>query len=67
MQVRSGSGDEVVGEVTSGTFSPSLKVGIGLALLDRAIAEGDTVAVDIRGRSASMEVVKPPFVESHVR
>jgi aminomethyltransferase len=67
MQVRSGSGDDVVGEVTSGTFSPSLKVGIGLALLDRAIGEGDTVAVDIRGRSATMEVVKPPFVESHVR
>ena len=67
MQVRSGSGDDVVGEVTSGTFSPSLKVGIGLALLDRSIGEGDTVTVDIRGRSAEMEVVKPPFVESHVR
>ncbi|HET6816790.1 MAG TPA: glycine cleavage system aminomethyltransferase GcvT [Mycobacteriales bacterium] len=65
MEVR--AGDDVVGEVTSGTFSPSLKVGIGLALLDRAIAEGDTVNVDIRGRSAAMEVVKPPFVESHVR
>ena len=66
MQVRSQDGNEV-GEVTSGTFSPSLKVGIGLALLDREIAEGDSVTVDIRGRSAAMEVVKPPFVESHVR
>jgi glycine cleavage system T protein (aminomethyltransferase) len=66
MQVTSGDGAPV-GEVTSGTFSPSLKVGIGLALLDRAVAEGDTVSVDIRGRSASMQVVKPPFVSSHVR
>src|SRR5206468_6073247 len=51
MQVRTGS-EEVVGEVTSGTFSPSLKVGIGLALLDRSVSEGDTVTGDIRGRGA---------------
>ena len=66
MQVTSADGAPV-GEVTSGTFSPTLKVGIGLALLDRSVAEGDTVRVDIRGRSAQMEVVKPPFVPSHVR
>ncbi|HET7529743.1 MAG TPA: glycine cleavage system aminomethyltransferase GcvT [Mycobacteriales bacterium] len=61
------SGGDVVGEVTSGTFSPTLKVGIGLALLDRAVGEGDTVQVDIRGRPADMQVVKPPFVPSHVK
>jgi len=66
MQVLSAGGDPV-GEVTSGTFSPTLKVGIGLALLDRAVSEGDTVTVDIRGRAAEMQVVKPPFVPSHVR
>jgi aminomethyltransferase len=66
MQVASSDGT-AVGEVTSGTFSPTLKVGIGLALLGRAVSEGDTVAVDIRGRSAEMQVVKPPFVPSHVR
>ena len=66
MQVASADGTPA-GEVTSGTFSPTLKVGIGLALLDRAISEGDTVTVDIRGRSAEMQVVKPPFVPSHVR
>ena len=53
-----------VGEVTSGTFSPSRKVGIGLALLDRTVAEGDEVSVDVRGRSAAFRVVKPPFVDS---
>jgi aminomethyltransferase len=66
MQVTSADGAPV-GEVTSGTFSPTLKVGIGLALLDRQVADGDTVSVDIRGRSAPMQVVKPPFVPSHVR
>ncbi len=51
-----------VGEVTSGTFSPTRRVGIGLALLDRAVAEGDEVTVDVRGRTSTMRVVKPPFV-----
>jgi aminomethyltransferase len=66
MLVRDAAGGEV-GEVTSGTFSPTLKVGIGLALLDRSVAEGDEVSVDVRGRAAAMRVVKPPFVPSHVR
>ena len=56
-----------VGEVTSGTFSPTRRVGIGLALLDRAITEGDEVTVDVRGRTSTMRVVKPPFVPSRVR
>jgi aminomethyltransferase len=51
-----------VGEVTSGTFSPSRKLGIGLALLDRSVAEGAEVAVDVRGRPGRFRVVKPPFV-----
>jgi aminomethyltransferase len=53
-----------VGEVTSGTFSPTLRVGIGLAVLDRSVGEGDEVAVDVRGRPSTMRVVKPPFVDS---
>ena len=66
MTVRSAAGDDV-GEVTSGTFSPTLKTGIGLALLDRAVQEGDEVTVDVRGRASTMQVVKPPFVPAHVR
>lgn len=54
-----------VGEVTSGTFSPTLRHGIALALLDRGISEGSTVEVDVRGRRISAQVVKPPFVEPH--
>jgi aminomethyltransferase len=63
------AGDAVVGEVTSGTFSPTRKLGIALALLDTAagLGEGSTVEVDVRGRRAGMRVVRPPFVASSVR
>ncbi len=57
----------VVGIVTSGTFSPTLKCGIGLALINPDIAIGSELAIDIRGRASVVKVVKPPFVESHVR
>jgi aminomethyltransferase len=62
-------GDDRIGEVTSGTFSPTLRKGIGLALLSTAagVGAGDEVVVDVRGRPAPMRVVKPPFVPSHVR
>jgi len=56
-----------VGEVTSGTFSPTRRIGIGLALLDASVTEGDEVQVDVRGRPSPMLVVRPPFVPSHVR
>ena len=56
-----------VGEVTSGTFSPTLKQGIALALLDRSVALEDDVSIDVRGRSLPARVVKPPFVQTGVR
>jgi aminomethyltransferase len=58
---------QVVGEVTSGTFSPTLKNGIALALLAPDVAEGDEVVIDVRGRQVAARVVKPPFVEVDVR
>ncbi|RKR87325.1 aminomethyltransferase [Micromonospora pisi] len=63
------AGDAEVGTVTSGTFSPTGKAGIGLALLDTAagLDEGATVEVDVRGRRSVMRVVKPPFVQPSVR
>jgi aminomethyltransferase len=63
------AGDARVGEVTSGTFSPTLRKGIGLALLatSSGLGEGDEVVVDVRGRPAPARVVKPPFVPSHTR
>lgn len=57
----------VVGEVTSGTFSPTRKEGIALALLDRSVSLGSQVVVDVRGRDLPAEVVKPPFVQVQVR
>jgi len=60
-------GDSVVGEVTSGTFSPTKRVGIGLALLGPSVGVDDVVEVDVRGRRSSMRVVKPPFVRPSVR
>jgi aminomethyltransferase len=62
-------GDRPAGVTTSGTFSPTLKVGIALALIDtdKNIADGQTVSVDVRGRSLECEVVKPPFVEAKTR
>lgn len=68
LSVLSGPGGEKVGECTSGTFSPTLKQGIALALIDTAsgIKKGAEVVVDVRGRALTCEVVIPPFVESHV-
>jgi aminomethyltransferase len=66
MAVRSLADDDL-GEITSGTFSPTLKVGIALGYLSRAVGDGDEVKVDVRGKPLMMTVVKPPFVPSHVR
>ncbi len=50
-------GDQLIGEVTSGTFSPLLQTGIGLAYLWPAdvAAVGDSVEVDIRGRRGAAD------------
>jgi aminomethyltransferase len=63
------AGGERVGVTTSGTFSPTLRTGIALALIDTAagVALDDAVVVDVRGRGLECTVVKPPFVPSHVR
>jgi aminomethyltransferase len=68
MVLRAGT-DEPVGEITSGTFSPTRRIGIALALLDTAagLSAGDTVEVDVRGRRSTMTVVKPPFVPLSVK
>lgn len=57
----------VIGETTSGTFSPTLRHGIALAYLPVSVAVGDAVQVDVRGTLVEAQVVMPPFVESHVR
>ena len=54
---------EAVGEVTSGNVSPVLERGIALAFLPPGTEAGTAVEIDIRGRSASGEVVTPPFIK----
>ena len=66
MDVKDSAG-KVIGVITSGTFSPSLKKGIALALIEPGLSMGDSVIVDVRGRDSVATVVALPMVESHVR
>lgn len=66
MSVKSTTGT-AVGTVTSGTFSPTLKNGIALGLVSTDLKIGDQLLIDIRGRDCEVEIVKLPFVPSHVR
>lgn len=53
---------EQVGEVTSGTQSPTLKEAIGMALVDTPYAEvGAKIYVEVRNKKLAAEVVKKPF------
>jgi aminomethyltransferase len=54
---------ETVGSVTSGTLSPSLRIGVALASVDRAhVAAGTALEVDIRGTPHPAQVVRLPFL-----
>jgi glycine cleavage system T protein (aminomethyltransferase) len=56
------SGDEEVGEVTSGTMSPSLGVGIGMGYIRSDLAEpGTEIEIDVRGRRRAAEVRERPL------
>jgi aminomethyltransferase len=59
---RQGMSIEGGGEVTSGSLSPMLDVGIGMGYVpsDRAKA-GTELVVDVRGRSRTAEIVKKPI------
>lgn len=74
-----GSEYHELGVITSGTFSPTRKVGIALALVDRELLDrtqteavgldgsAAELIVDVRGRHCRARVVKPPFVDSTPR
>ena len=59
--------DVPLADITSGTFSPTLKKGIGLALIPTMVAEDAQVGVDIRGRREIFQLTKPPFVDTSVK
>jgi glycine cleavage system T protein (aminomethyltransferase) len=56
------SGDQRVGEVTSGTMSPCLEVGIGMGYVSRDLSEpGTEVEIDVRGKRRPAELRKAPL------
>jgi len=58
-KVRTAHGD---GEITSGTFGPTIARSIALARLPKAVALDDVVDVEVRDKTLRARVVKPPFV-----
>ena len=52
------------GEITSGTFSPTLGKSIALARVPAGILAGDSVQVAVRDKRLAARVVKPPFVRN---
>jgi aminomethyltransferase len=54
-------GGKVVGEVTSGTFSPTLQKSIAMAFVDSSIGEGAQVIADLKGTDNPAVVVRLPF------
>jgi aminomethyltransferase len=63
-KVRTAQGE---GEITSGSFSPTLEVAIALARLPLGVTVGERAEVEIRGKWLPVEVVKPPFVGGGVK
>ena len=53
-----------IGEITSGSFSPTLEKSIALARLPKEVAIGDTVQVAIRDKMLNAQVVKYPFARN---
>lgn len=61
-------GGAVVSELTSGAYSPSLRVSVGMAYLPAtSLSPGTRLAVDVRGRAVPAEVVRRPFYRATVR
>ncbi|HVP88267.1 MAG TPA: glycine cleavage system aminomethyltransferase GcvT [Casimicrobiaceae bacterium] len=60
-KVHSSAGE---GEMTSGSFSPTLGASIGLARLPVGVNAGDHVEVEIRDKRLAARVIKPPFVRN---
>lgn len=56
------AGGNLIGEVTSGTMSPSLKQGIGMAYLNKGFWKSDTeIFIRVRGRDLRAKVAATPF------
>jgi aminomethyltransferase len=59
---------QVIGEVTSGTMSPTLSQAIGTALVrSTSLQTGSIISIDIRRKAVPAQVVPPPFVPRRVK
>ena len=62
------AGDRVVGQVTSGSFGPSVEKYIGMGYVPAVLgAVGAEFDVDVRGRAQRARVVQTPFLAPRVR
>ncbi len=62
------AGDREIGRVTSGTFSPSLGKGVGLALVEREFrSPGTDIEIEIRGKRHEAKTARPPLVSGSVK
>lgn len=57
--------NQLAGQTTSGTFSPTLKQPIALSMLQLPLNPGDTVEVEVRNRRLKGEVTALPFYKTH--
>jgi len=56
--------DEIVGKISSGTFSPTLRVGLGMGFVKPShAAVGEKLSIMIRGKNVPAEIVKLPFYQ----
>ena len=56
----------VVGHVTSGTFSPSLKKGIGMGYISAGLATAGTIiTVRVREKEIPATIIVMPFLQNH--
>jgi len=53
---------KLIGKVTSGTFSPILKIGIGLAYIDNDYLEEKIIYIKIRENFVKAKISRPPFI-----
>ncbi|MFW5788000.1 MAG: glycine cleavage system aminomethyltransferase GcvT, partial [Halanaerobiales bacterium] len=55
--------NKIIGEVTSGSYSPSLNKNIGLGYIENEFNEpGTKISIDIRGKSVNAKIVETPFI-----
>jgi aminomethyltransferase len=65
-EIYDSDGINIIGEITSGTYSPCLKKPIAMGYIDTAQAKNDTdIKLNIRNKMVDAKVTKMPFVESN--